>query len=369
MKSRRFKSILAVLLSISMIFGTSVFAMASQTVSDNEPYNGSTGGVGDMEGWVNKNVFKISIPVTSISNDNLAFVMDPQKLIINTGGIKYGWDSSKVEDTTLYFLSANKLNSDKYGNVSNPLSVNNLSSVSVDVSLTVKVEGTTGITLSDNSTYQTTDKVPKMYMGMHVKRGKNNAGTFAGTEVSGSPVALTAEDTVSKNMLKEIPGSMDPTEKTDKYSLSFDSVKKEYTYELDKNYVVGTINDTVLNFYFEGTCNPNADWKDLKTSKPNLDVVWNVRTHTDEPTEPTYNSTTHVLTIPASFYEASVLNTVAAKTGGKYYAWNIISPYVDVSTTATATIIDMSTLQTTWASAGGIDNVKFTDKNGKNYEF
>ena len=76
MKTRRIKSVIAVLLSISMILGSSVLAMAD-TVSQ-----GQTAGIGDMEGVVSSNVFVVSIPVSSVSNDKLLGIKNELKLVI-----------------------------------------------------------------------------------------------------------------------------------------------------------------------------------------------------------------------------------------------------------------------------------------------
>jgi hypothetical protein len=298
MKSRRFKSILAVVLSVAMVMGTSVFAMAGPeqqgenlVVSGNDVVSEEQGKVtasGQMEGWVEKDVFKVTIPVSTSANDTLAFVMDPQNLIYSTGGIAKGWDKTSLVQSTLYFTQSGNAahavaaNQDKYSNVSNTLSVNNLSSVSVDVALKVKMNDIGNITLSTNNSFKTdtNDKTPKLYMGMTVLKGnKDNMGS----PLPGTPMALTAEDAVSKNMLANIPGHNNAPDATH-YGLSYNGTT--YTYELGEDYVMGSAANTILKFYFTGETNPNADWKAINDANtaPKLSVIWDVKKHSDDVT-------------------------------------------------------------------------------------
>ncbi len=328
MKSRRFKSVLAVVLSIAMIMGTNVITTMAAPVAeggnlvvsgDDIPLDGNPEGKvtasGQMEGWVEKNVFKITVPVSASANDTLKFVMDPQNLIASTGGIAKGWTDAQIVESTLYFTqSGNAAHSvdtsiGKYSNVSNPLSVNNLSSVSVDVSLKVKMNDIGNITLSSNDTYLTTDKTPKMYMGMTVRRGTKDS---LGSALPGTPLAMTATQAVSTNMLASIPGGNEaPT--NERYGLSYNGT--EYTYELGKGYAIGSSPDTVLEFYFKGTTNPNADWKAINEAptNPKLEVIWDVRTHTDELPDPSVTLT-----------NAGVI-TIANLTADKNYTSGILS--------------------------------------------
>jgi hypothetical protein len=218
--------------------------------------------------------------------------MDPQNLIYSTGGIAKGWDKTSLVQSTLYFTQSGNAthavaaNQNKYSNVSNSLSVNNLSSVSVDVALKVKMSDIGDISLSTNSTFNTNDKTPKLYMGMTVLRG-NNANM--GSALPGTPMALTAEDSVSKNMLANIPGHNNEPD-ANHYGLSYNGTT--YTYELGKDYVMGSQPNTILKFYFTGETNPNADWKAINdaTTAPKLSVIWDVKKHTDEDTPDTPSS-------------------------------------------------------------------------------
>ncbi len=282
MKSRRAKSLLALLLSIVMVFGSSVMVSAD-IVSENSPASGSTAGVGDMEGVVSSNVFKVSIPVTSVSNSDLEFVLDPQGLIAKTGAKRYDWaDGTYDKGATLFFISENKTTAvTKYGASSNALSVNNLSSVSVDVALSVNVinrnSGTNEIALSSNKSFANSD--PAMYMALKTKIGKNTDLPNLKTVSDAALTAITGA-TTSENILKLIP------EATDKYGYNWTGTK--YTFTLSDNYVTGSQDDSALFFWFEGVANKfdgtkaNEDqWYALNDAAPSLQLVWDVKPHDD----------------------------------------------------------------------------------------
>lgn len=291
MRERHLRSVLAVLLSFAMIIGSTVVAFADpetppasasdEVVSTNSsPAEGSTTGVGKNEGVVSTNIFKVSIPVTSTSNDNLSFVLDPQNLIDETKGKARGWNSASYNATdTLFFLSQNKTyTADKmYGKTSNALSVNNLSSVSVDVALTVKLDDVEGIAISSNNTFEGTD--PAMYMALKTKIG-DKTDTTALKNTTPIITPLTDEDTISNNKLENIPKD------TDKYMFDWDE-ENGYSFTLSSNYAMGTQADSTLFFWFEGASYAIKDgaseqkWSQVKDVNPTLDVVWNVKPHTD----------------------------------------------------------------------------------------
>ncbi len=293
MRLARFKAVLAVFLSLVMILSASVFAMANENDPPNPYYNkktaeGGTHGDGGMEDFVDKKVFQVSVPVNGVSNDNLNFVLDPQKLLSSTDGLARGWNKNDIDSSaTLFFLSQNSTAAKKYTNTSNPLSFNNLSSVSVDVAVTAKITGSTGITLSNDKAGFTADyTTPAMYMDVKYYTGNTGAMTEVSTNV-------VSDNTVSTNMLKAVPQDQDGGEG---YVLSYNQAKKEYTYQLGENFVSGNQPGTRLNIVFSGASNEYADWYNLRSAQPKLEVTWNIKVHgaADETgdTDITVNSTT-----------------------------------------------------------------------------
>jgi hypothetical protein len=299
MRERRFKQILAVVLSLAMVLGMNSFAWAAPSTEfpiDSPPANvlvsgnaeetvsvGQTFGVGDLEGYVELNVFKVNLPVDSESNNNLRFKLDPQRLIYKTDAARYAnIQGSEIDpNATLLFMSANEITG-KYTNLSNVLSINNLSSVSVDVALKTRMVSADGLTLSSNGNFtDENDKTPKVYMAISINKGDKTGVTNVFDK------AITATQLVSTNILEKVPlHSDDPLVRG--YSVSWNeseaeqegvpvSVNHGYYYKLDPDYEMGEAANTVLKFTFSGASNPYGDYKNLRNIAPKLEVIWDVK--------------------------------------------------------------------------------------------
>jgi len=154
------KKILAIVLATSMMFGSSITALA----------DGATGttGAGTNEGHVEKEVINVVLPTIADGSTPFAYTMDPERLITATNGAAHsGATFPSSNDTGVYFQTE----TNTYANTSNELTITNKSSCDVDITVKVKAvanDEDKDIALAEDSTVSTTEGSPNLYLGLKV---------------------------------------------------------------------------------------------------------------------------------------------------------------------------------------------------------
>jgi len=145
---RKFKKVLAIGMALTMILGSSLAAFADEPAT-----SGSTSGIGTSEGHVEEKATNVVLPTITEGTTPFAYTMDPEGLIQETAGEKYGETTEFPEanvDKHVYFNNGKKggEGDDKdnivYKNTSPKLKVENQSSYDID--LTVSVTASTAAT-------------------------------------------------------------------------------------------------------------------------------------------------------------------------------------------------------------------------------
>lgn len=262
-------AVTALAMSCAMLFTPVSHAAVADTTADSEDAaQGSASGSGEVEGIINKDIFKVVMP-TDADTTNFAFILDPQGLIKATSGDADKKHTESFEANASLFFK----NSDgNYSHVSDPLSVTNKSTGIVDVTLTATAGDLTSadgaaeaynISLADSSTFAENDSSTSMYLGL-----------IAGDD---DPIALTAKDgaTVTKTLDAAPEGA---------YKTVYDTANSKYDYVLDSAFDASKF--SALTFKMEGACNTNTEAKWVESAAPAVEVAWTLEKHKVAPSAP-----------------------------------------------------------------------------------
>ncbi len=274
MFKKNLKRFVAIMLTATMVIGTTAMAFAADPEYSQ---------AGDIEGWVNKKIFSVLVPTAS--NNALKMLVDPQGLIKATeAAAKEGLSDNDFEAgaTVLFPRTTGTY---KYAAESESISMANVGTVSVNYSLTAKVEELGGIALSGNGAdYNNTTDKAVLYIEM--KKGtlptyETVANTSWATKSAGSPTTTDGIIVSGNGISVAVSADVVPTVR-DLYEVSWNSVDK-YTYGIPKTSVSTAKVEAyknnsggLLTTSFIGKTN-NGDlkaWKDVTAAKPKLTLTY-----------------------------------------------------------------------------------------------
>lgn len=235
---------------------------AAAEVDSEDAAQGTTTGTGDVEGIVNKDVFKVELPTIADGDTTFNFILDPQGLITDTAGKAYE-DENATFDTTangLYFANPKDDNTVEYKASSPSLTAKNKGTTDVDVTLTAVAKALSGsgysIGLSDNDAFSG-DRSTSVYLAM-VSRGQTAALTKSGAKIT---------DTLNAAPANAYEVTYNDTDQKYEYGLTTAAQAADYT-GFDS-----------LDFNLVGACNTAADWAAAKDATPTVDVAWELERH------------------------------------------------------------------------------------------
>lgn len=227
------KKLLAMLLIVCMMFGSSLTTFAAEGVSDNSTGKSTVSGSGDVS-YVDTKVYKVTIP----TNNAMNLVVDPQGLT----GLQEGKDVSGAD------LSGNA------GLITTtaPVYTANLSSVPMKISVQMCVSGNaTAVTTETAVSTNTTTNILLYAVPSKVDtKGAEDAGYVPST----TGIVLQGEKTTVNFVL-------------DAADYVFHKEGEAVTYKLKTD---GESHGTAINF--EGKVNTRADWSDF--AKGTKKITW-----------------------------------------------------------------------------------------------
>lgn len=237
--------------------------------ADSRAYSGKEKGSGHMEGTVATDVFKVILPAVPEKNvDKNApvatiydFILDPNKLL-TTGDLandRYPGKSFEP-DATLFFENTIGSPSYDYSHTSDRLTIQNKSTMNVDVKLNAAITGMKNVTLTNDSSFAD-DKNASVYLSLTDNNGKispiDKYGAFLRATLTGRPNA---------------------------YKYVYDTASAKYKYELKSETELSANNITFADFTFwlTGACNSANDWKNMpEPITPKLTATWTVAPRPD----------------------------------------------------------------------------------------
>lgn len=235
-------------------------------VDDESAAQGNLAGTGDVEGIVNKDVFKVVLPTVATGDTTFNFILDPQGLIKDTAGAKYTGATFDANAKGLYF--ANTVDSaTTYKATSPALTATNKGTVDVDVTLTATADAATlkddtkgyTIGLAADDTFAN-DKTTSVYLAL----------------VSGDQTAaLSADGATITDTLAAAPA--------DAYEVTYDTTDSKYKYGLTAAAQAADYNGfKSIDFSLTGACNTAADWAAAEDAAPSVNVAWTIKKHIDD---------------------------------------------------------------------------------------
>ncbi len=200
-------------------------------------------------------VFKVILPTIPEDDTTFDYILDPQGLIELTDAKKYGGTDEVAfeHDKTLYFkTSRTEDGRPVYDNVSNALTVTNMSSREVKITVKATIANSENITMSENSTFDADDTSTSIYLAL-------TDGT--------NTIPITSDAAVLNAVINAPEDAYETVWDGEKnvYELT-DTAKKE-DYDGFQKY----------SFWLTGACNANADWSNVEGQIPEVFVVWEVK--------------------------------------------------------------------------------------------
>lgn len=234
---------------------------ADQTTTS--PAEGTIPGTGNLEGYVNKDVFSVQLP-TITDQTIFNFTLDPQKLLKSTGGQTGDSVKDKYEaDSTLFF----KQTDGSYKNTSQTLTAYNTGTNDVNVTLSATASKLGNLKLSDSETMSGTDT--SIYLGLTQTGLTQDSAVAEAAIKDGTGASLTGSLAGVDEQYFETTYDKSQTGKY-KFALKSD--------EADK---IGTEQGTMfpsVQFGLKGAANATADvdWStiDIDNTNPTVDVKW-----------------------------------------------------------------------------------------------
>lgn len=257
---RNLKKLVALMLTAAMVLAP-VTTLAANGESDDGATNagGTINGSGAVEGYVDKDVFKVVLPTVN----NVNFTLDPQGLL-NVA------DSSKYASTGGAVYFANAATTGKaagFSDTSDAITIYNKSSYNVDVTFTVNVTVPEGISLATSKEALADATTPTVWLG--VKEAAANAVT---TLAEGDNNYTTVE-----------VGGIGES-KTEGYYIKAEASGSghKYSYVLVDNYDLANADNA--SYTLTGACDTKADWSDIAEADRKLtaSVVWSATKHSSE---------------------------------------------------------------------------------------
>lgn len=237
---------------LSMALAT-VMALTPMTVFADTATTGGAVGSGEVEGYIEKSVFSVTLPTDSSTQDTFDFILDPQDLIKDTSNAKYA-GATFTGTTGVYFETSANTYSEDSADVTIEVKASMNTKVTVDAN--VSITSGEGVTFVDNTAaLAATDGALTVYLALE------DSATTAAVDADGS--ATIAGDVAALS--------------DSSFELTY--ANGEYSYGLTS--AASTATGNQYKFHMTGACNKNSDWSDVTDLKVTTDVVWNV-TKADE---------------------------------------------------------------------------------------
>lgn len=259
MRKTKIAKVIAASTAATMLLApATVFA---EDVTDVGSASSGIEGDGELEGYVNKDVFRVVLPTIQ----NVNFTLDPQGLLNKADSTKYPTASGAV-----YFENAptGGGTDPTYTNTSDEITIYNKSSYDVEVGLSVTLN-TGDVALAAKDALASA-KAPSLYLGLI--KGSDAAAAIT------TPTYDSAAATVTK-----VPEA-DGTTVTKGYQITASQTAVEgveqspngyyYTYELTPGFA--DTDAQKITYKLEGACDASSDWSKIDTTAVTAKVAWTI---------------------------------------------------------------------------------------------
>lgn len=266
MKNQKIAKLVALGTAATMMLApATVFA---EDVTNAAGAAGSIEGEGQLEGYVNKEAFRIVLPTVK----NINFTLDPQGLLNKSDATKY----TNANKGAIYFTNAptTENGSATYSSTSDEIKFLNKSSYPVEVELSVELDTGDDIKLVGNSALATVTE-PSINLQL-----VQDAGTPA--DILTSSYTTQTPAVVAK--VPEIGETVDGAAATKGYEITSSTTPIEgvtkspngyyYTYSLNSTFTDADAKGVV--YKLTGSCDSTADWSKIGTEAVTAKIAWSV---------------------------------------------------------------------------------------------
>ena len=256
-KTKIAKIIAASTAATLLLAPATVFA---EDVTDPGSASSEINGDGSLEGYVNKDVFRVVLPTIQ----NVNFTLDPQGLLNKADSAKYPTASGAV-----YFENAptGSATDPTYSDTSDEITIYNKSSYDVEVGLSVTLD-TGDVTLAAKDALASA-KTPSLYLGLIKGTDAAAAITSASYESAAATVTKVPEadgTTVTKGY--QIKANTSAVEGVEESPNGY-----WYTYELTPGFA--DTDAQKISYKLEGACDSAADWSKIDKAVT-AKVAWTI---------------------------------------------------------------------------------------------
>lgn len=261
MRNAKIAKILAASMAATMLFSSATVFAAD--VTDPESASSNINGDGSLEGYVNKEVFRVVLPTIQDVN----FTLDPQGLLKKANSTKYTLGPGAV-----YFANTPSGGGDAtYSNTSDEITIYNKSSYDVEVGLSVTLDtGDIALAAKDALANAT---APSLYLGLKKDTDAAVAITTPSYESTAATVAAVPEadgTTIQKGY--EIQASQ--TKPADNPDAVASPEGYYYSYGLTSGFA--DTDAQKVTYKLEGACDSKADWSGIDTEAVTANVAWTI---------------------------------------------------------------------------------------------
>lgn len=246
---KKTKKILALALAAAMTLAPTAICSADAVTSS--PATGGSVSDGNFEGWIEKEVFSVTLPTQS--DNAFDFIVDPQNLISDSNNAA---SANHANVTTEGAVGVYFKQGSGYAASSDALTVENQSSMDVNVSVDAKLTITSGDSVNLVTAGAVTSDIATSSSALDLSISVNQVTTNAVEYISNETNTASLTTTMA----------------------AIDADNFEITYNGGYKYAMkqGTTDKTVAKFYLTGSCNTAADWSTVKDMSTKLELVWTV---------------------------------------------------------------------------------------------
>jgi hypothetical protein len=200
---KNFKKVVALGMSVAMMAGSYMPALAGSPGDSGEAVTG--GGAGE-EAFVDKEVYQIVVPTGDALTKAFDFKVDPTGLVAETEGKEFG-SGVTVEGKGIYFKNKEGGTTKKVSNLSDPMTIVNKSAIGVTIAVSTKMKAGSGAAAAyaggysstpdfghslEAGTQKTADAAAGLYIG--IIASNENIKPINGTAVTFTNVIESAYD-------------------------------------------------------------------------------------------------------------------------------------------------------------------------------
>lgn len=279
MRNARVSKLIAVAMAATMLMSSATVFAADTDVTDPTQAGGEISGDGKLEGYVDKNVFRIVLP--TIANAN--FTVDPQGLLKVADSTKYTLGPGAV-----YFTNAptTEGGTATYSDTSDEIKFVNKSSYDVKVGLNITLTAD-GVSLAKAADIATATE-PSISLGLI--KGTDAAVDIDSTNFKSADAEVKAVPEVNASATPPVTAGYTVKGST----TAIDGVDPSpngyyYTYALTDGYTAGA--DQTVTYKLKGSCNNVEGWSKVNQAVK-AKIAWSVA-DTRAPKDPSITGTTY----------------------------------------------------------------------------